>query len=194
MNQGWIKLHRELLDKPIWLLSSAQQKVVLITLMAMANHADKKWEWRGKPYICKPGQMITSLESIQKRCGKGLSRQNIRTALKRFETYGFLTRQLSSQNQLITICDWDTYQRAEDDTNIEANTRLTHDWHTPNTRLTANKNEKNEKNRGQESGVRGQNYDCRTPIPDPRSPNPLRRDDYGQQSGQNSGTSEPFIR
>jgi hypothetical protein len=192
MNQGWIKLHRELLDKPIWLLSSAQQKVVLITLMAMANHADKKWEWRGKPYICKPGQMITSLESIQKRCGKGLSRQNIRTALKRFETYGFLTRQLSSQNQLITICDWDTYQRAEDDTNIEANTRLTHDRHTPNTRLTANKNEKNEKNK---KNVRSLFIvDSSSMNKEQRAHNPLRRDDYGQQAGQNSGTSEPFIR
>jgi hypothetical protein len=48
MNQGWIKLHRELLEKPIWTAATPEQKVLLITLLMMANHGEKQWEWKGK--------------------------------------------------------------------------------------------------------------------------------------------------
>jgi hypothetical protein len=37
MEQGWIKLHRKLLDDPIWLNSTSSQKVVLITLSENGN-------------------------------------------------------------------------------------------------------------------------------------------------------------
>lgn len=110
MTGGWIKLYRQLLEKPIWLESSPEQKVILITLLSMANHEEKEWEWQGVPYKAKPGQFVTSLESIRKKCGKGISLQNVRTALKRFEKYEFLTNQSTKQNRLITIVNWGIYQ------------------------------------------------------------------------------------
>ncbi|MDB1728603.1 DnaD domain-containing protein [Enterococcus avium] len=142
MTGGWIKLYRQLLEKPIWLESSPEQKVILITLLSMANHEEKEWEWQGVPYKARPGQFVTSLESIRKKCGKGISLQNIRTALKRFEKYEFLTNQSTKQNRLITIINWGVYQ--------EKNTELTKQptviSQTPNSQLTTNKNEKNDKN------------------------------------------------
>jgi hypothetical protein len=135
-SQGWIKLHRELLDKPIWLLSSSEQRVVLITLLCMANHAEKQWQWQGKPYTCKPGQLITSVKSIKKRCGKGISTQNIRTALRRFKYMGFLTIESTKQNTLITICNWDIYQKDE-----KANSQT--NQQSANNQLTTNNNVKN---------------------------------------------------
>ncbi len=33
--------------------------------------------------------IVTSLESIKRKCGKGISMQNVRTALKRFENTNF---------------------------------------------------------------------------------------------------------
>jgi DNA replication protein DnaD len=145
MNQGWIKLHRELFDKPIWLLSTPEQKVVLIALLGLANHAEKKWEWQGKPYTCKAGQFITSLESIKKRCGKGISLQNIRSSLKRFENFGFLTNKSTKQNRLITICNWDTYQKQGDEANNQINNQTANDQQTANSQLTTNNNDKNVK-------------------------------------------------
>ncbi|WP_313264454.1 hypothetical protein [Enterococcus sp.] len=91
MTGGWIKLYRQLLEKPIWQESTPEQKVILITLLSMANHEEKEWEWQGEPYKASPGQFVTSLESIKRKCGKGISMQNVRTALKRFEKYEFLT-------------------------------------------------------------------------------------------------------
>ena len=69
-NQGWIKLYRNLLTKPIWLNSSPTHKTILIALLLMANHATAEWEWKGQKYTVKPGQTITSLEKILITCGK----------------------------------------------------------------------------------------------------------------------------
>ena len=142
MTGGWIKLYRQLLEKPIWLESSPEQKVILITLLSMANHEEKEWEWQGVPYKAKPGQFVTSLESIRKKCGKGISLQNVRTALKRFEKYEFLTNQSTKQNRLITIVNWGIYQEK----NAELTDQPTVSSQTPNSQLTTNKNVKNDKN------------------------------------------------
>ena len=64
VNGGWVKLYRELKSKSIWQLSSPEQKVVLITILLLANHEENKWEWKGERYVCKPGQLITSLNSL----------------------------------------------------------------------------------------------------------------------------------
>lgn len=145
-NSGWVKIYRDLLDKPIWLLSTPEQKVILITLLLMANHSENEWEFNNERCKVKPGQFITSLESIKQKAGKGVSTQNIRTALLRFEKYDFLTNKSTKQSRLITICNWDSYQAENKETNKETNTQLTNDQQTPNRRLTTNKNDKKEKN------------------------------------------------
>lgn len=146
MTEGWFKLHRELMKKPIWLESTPEQKVILITLLSMANHRGKEWEWKGSSYKAEPGQFVTSLESIKDKCGKGISLQNVRTALKRFEKYEFLTNESTKQNRLITIVNWGIYQAREDESNKETNSELTDTSQTPNSHLTTNKNVKNDKN------------------------------------------------
>lgn len=142
MSTGWIKLHRELLDKPIWESSTPEQKVILVTLLAMANHAEKEWEFGGEKYKAMPGQFVTSLPSIAKKSGNGISIQNVRTALLRFERYDFLTCKSTNKNRLITIVNWEFYQQKED--NLTG--KSTGDQQATNRQLTANKNVKNVKN------------------------------------------------
>ncbi len=143
---GWIKLHRELGQKAIWTTSTPEQKVILITLLMMANHKETEWEWMGEKYIVKPGQIITSINSIVSECGQGISQQNVRTALVRFEKYGFLTNESTKQARLITIVNWELYQSIDNDPNKATNKALTNDQQSTNKRLTTNKNEKNDKN------------------------------------------------
>lgn len=107
---GWIKLYRELRSKCIWLDASPEQKVILITILLMANYEEKKWEWQGRQFVCRPGQFVTSLNSLAKACGRGISTKNVRTALARFERLGFLTDQSASTGRLITIVNWQDYQ------------------------------------------------------------------------------------
>ncbi|MDF2608961.1 MAG: hypothetical protein K0R92_435 [Lachnospiraceae bacterium] len=140
---GWVKLHRALLKKPIWQMSTPQQKTILITLLLMANHDENKWEWNGEQYHCQAGQFITSLDNIVKECGKGVSVQNVRTSLKRFEKYDFLTNESTKTGRLITIVNWGSYQVFDAESNNTDNSCLTSDQQTPNKRLTPNKKEKN---------------------------------------------------
>lgn len=141
--QGWISLYRELLEKPIWLQSTPEQRTVLIVLLLMANHKENEWEWRGKRFKAKPGQFVTSLNKILSKCGKGITMSKLRTALVRFEKYNFLTNESSNQNRLITIVNWEIYQSNKVRSNKQINKQLTNNQQTINRQLTTNNNVNN---------------------------------------------------
>ncbi|MGG0669490.1 hypothetical protein ABE073_13240 [Lederbergia citrisecunda] len=84
------KSSSSLLDKPIWTEVTSDQKVILVTLLLMATHDERQWEWKWVPYSLQPGQLIKSLPSLHQKWAKSVTVQKIRTALKRFERYGFL--------------------------------------------------------------------------------------------------------
>lgn len=144
--QGWICLYRDLLDKAIWQNSTAEQKTILITLLLMANHEPNQWEWKGKKYTVKAGEFITSLEKIVARCGKGITIQNVRSALKRFEKLQFLTNESTKQNRLIKIENWSLYQGRENQPNKEPNKEVTKTQQRPNKEVTTNNNDNNDNN------------------------------------------------
>lgn len=110
MEKGWIKLHRKILKSALWKDCNMAQKVVLITLLIMANHENNEWIFNGEKYKCKPGQFVTSLKSIQEKAGQDISIMQIRTSLLKFENYGFLTRVATKRSSLITIENWRLYQ------------------------------------------------------------------------------------
>ena len=147
-SQGWIKLHRRLLRHPLWEFSTAEQKVLLVTLLMLANHAENTWHWNGQTFHCKPGQLITSLNSLADKCGSGVSRRKVQTALRFFENCGFLVKQTSRHNTLITICNWNTYQNIPEPDVTRTNQHLTNGCPDDVTPMLPNKKErrKNEKN------------------------------------------------
>lgn len=134
---GFFKIHRELFVKPIWLQSTLEQQIILITLIAMANYSEKQWEWKGKKFKAKPGQFVTSLNSIVKDSGPGVTMQNVRTALKRFENLEFLTNESTKQGRLITIVNWELYQGQGEQPNKGVNSHLTKSQQRPNKQLTS---------------------------------------------------------
>lgn len=140
---GWFKLHRELKKKPIWTSSTKEQKVILITLLMMADYQENEWEYKGKSYKTKPGQFVTSLPKIAKESGDDISIQNVRTALARFIKYDFLTDESTKQNRLITIVNWASYQGLDDVEEKEKTVSQQTSQQSPNRHLTANKELKN---------------------------------------------------
>lgn len=133
-----MKLYRELIKKPIWKQSTPEQKTVLITLLCMVNHDTEEWEWRGKKFICKPGQKITSLQNIANEAGKGISIKNVRTAIERFEKLEFLANESTKQSRLITVLNWELYQSAEEKRQSKRQ--------RGGKGVATNKNDKNDKN------------------------------------------------
>ncbi|WP_203627563.1 replication protein [Lacticaseibacillus mingshuiensis] len=139
---GWIKLYRVLLDDDLWIDCTPVQKVVMITLLLMANHKERKWIWQGKKFVAKPGQMVTSLESIKAEAGKGVSIKNVRSSLDKFQKVGFLANQSAKTGRLITIANWAKYQDGVE----EAAKQPADNWQTGGKQVATNKNVKNDKN------------------------------------------------
>jgi hypothetical protein len=146
MSEGWIKLHRALLDNPIWTCSTPEQKVILITLLSMVNHKPNKWMWKGQKFEVQAGQVITSLDSLTRKSGKGISIRNVRTALKNFENLEFLTNEPTKQGRLLTVVNWGKYQESANQSDKPTDKALTNDRQTGDKEVTTNKNDKNLKN------------------------------------------------
>jgi len=147
--QGWIKLHRELINKPIWQNSTPEQCKVLITLLEMVNHSPMEWEWKSEKFTCEEGQCITSIDKIVLNAGKGISKQNVRGAIARFEKMEFLTNKSTKTGRLITITNWGLYQgknKTQQTTQPTGNRQVTKSQPTGNRQVTPNKNYKNIEN------------------------------------------------
>ncbi|MCP1355438.1 DnaD domain-containing protein [Aneurinibacillus migulanus] len=138
--EGWIKLYRKTLRSPMYRQLNSKQRDVMMTVLLMANHRSNTWEFKGELYQVKPGQFVTSLENLKENCASDVSVQNIRTALSKLESHGFLTNESTKRNRLITVVNWGFYQGDEELTNKETNYQLTNNQQTTNRQLTTNKN------------------------------------------------------
>lgn len=147
MLEGWIKLHRVLRKKPIWKNSTPEQKVLLVTILLEANHEENEWDWGGEKFRAKKGEFVTSAKSLCEAAGKGISRQNVRSALQRFKKMDFLTYKSTKHGMLVSIMNWESYQSKKDKSNQPSNQGVTKDQPSGNHRVTTNKNDKNEKNK-----------------------------------------------
>lgn len=76
---------------------------------------------------------------------EGISTQNMRSTLKKFEKYEFLTQEVTKTGRLINIVNWELYQGLQEETNKEVTKDLTKSQQTGNKELTTNKNDKNDK-------------------------------------------------
>ena len=144
MCNGWIKLHRKILDWE-WFTCSATFHL-FVYLLLTANSEDKKW----KGIVIKRGQLITSVASI---CAKThLTTRQVRTSLERLKTTNELTIKTTNKYTLITVCKYESYQLKEDDerqTERQAN-RQSKDNQKTNQRQQ-HKNNKNIRNNKKES-------------------------------------------
>lgn len=136
--EGWIKLHRKIVDWEWY--DDVPTKSLFIHLMILANHKENKW--RGQ--VIEKGSLVTSISSLSQQTG--LSRQEVRTALKHLEKTGEINKQTTNHNTLIIVLNYARYQELESDEYLISNTQSTNTQHTPNKQLTTNKNDNNDKN------------------------------------------------
>ena len=142
MNQGWIKLHRALMDWEWY--DDIITRGIFIHCLLRANHTDTNW--RG--IELKRGQFVTSLKHLAEE--NGISLQTLRTHLKRLKSTRELTIKSTNKNSIITVCKYESYQseksEANTQTNTQANKQVTSNQQATNIQLTTDKNEKNNKN------------------------------------------------
>jgi biotin operon repressor len=129
-NNGWIKIHRKLLEWE-WYTDSPT-KDLFIHLLLVANH--KPTKFRGIPIGI--GETIRSLETLSNETK--LSIQQVRTAISHMESTGELTQKQHGKYRVITIESYNEYQVI----NRETNKELTRNQQGTNSKQEC-KNEKN---------------------------------------------------
>ena len=140
--EGWVKLHRKLIQ---WEWYQESNMVHLfIHLLLSANHKDGNW----KGIDLVRGQLVSGRNKLSEQTG--ISSQSIRTCLNRLISTSEITIKPTNKYSIITICNYEDYQINNNDTNQPANQpanqQLTINQPTTNQQLTTNKKEKNVKN------------------------------------------------
>jgi len=105
MNNGWIKLHRKILNWE-WYGNDNVFRL-FIHLLLMANHEDTNWQGEA----ISAGQRITSRQHLSKELKLG--EQSIRTALNKLKSTNEITIKSTSKYSVICIIKWSDYQLKE---------------------------------------------------------------------------------
>lgn len=134
MSQGWICVHRKLLEWE-WFDDHNTFRLFMY-FMLKANHQDKNW----KGILIKRGQHLTSLDKIV--AGSGLSKSQIRTAINKLKSTREIAHDSNAQHTVITIINYDLYQASD----TQNSTPVTHESHTNDTPMTPNNNDNNGNN------------------------------------------------
>lgn len=115
----WIKIHRGLLE---WEWYDDPNMVRLwLHLLLKANYEDRKWHGE----IIPRGSLLTSRATLVEETG--LSQQQIRTCLERLKSTSEVVLKVTSKYTLVTICNYDKYQIAENEINQQITSKITSD-------------------------------------------------------------------
>lgn len=140
IENGWIKLNKKIL-KWGW-YSDANVKITFLHLLLIATYED--CEYLG--IKLKRGQAIIGSEKTAEQIG--ITRQQLRTALKKLEKFGEISKKSTNKFTIVTVENYNKYQGI----NKSSNQRITNEQPTNNQRITneqphlRNKEYKNNKN------------------------------------------------
>jgi len=136
---GWVKLHRKMLDNPI-IMKDAEHLAVWMYLLLNATHAEYPALFKGKKITLQPGQLITGRKSIASTLC--VNESKVTRILNAFEIEQQIEQQTSNKNRLISVVNWDKYQLCDQQNEQQMNNNRT----TTEQQLNTNKKNKNVKN------------------------------------------------
>lgn len=108
MSQGWICLHRKLLEWE-WYDDIPTCRLFIHCLLK-ANHKDKNW----KGSLIPRGSFITGRHVLSEETG--LTERQIRTALTKLKSTNDLSIKATNKNSLVTIVNYEFYQNGDGET------------------------------------------------------------------------------
>lgn len=141
-NNGYIKLHRSILEWEWW--DDLNTYRLFTYLLLTANFEEKKWHG----ITIKRGQVLTSLDTLSKETG--LSVGQVRRSLARLISTNEITSETTNQYRIISVCNYDTYQgeqQASDKQNSkQSDNQTTSERQADDKRTTTTKECKNDNN------------------------------------------------
>ena len=144
MANGWIALHRSLLDHWLWKDKPFSNGQAWIDLILLANHKDVKEYANGSLKTFRKGTVNRSIESISNRWG--WNRKKTRKFLHALEADGMVTVNVTTHGTTITLINYDIYQTigTTKGTTIDQTEGQQRDNNVPQT--TMNNNDNNDNN------------------------------------------------
>lgn len=136
MNQGYIAIHRKMLDNPI-VCKDTDHMAVWMYLLLNATHTNYDVFFQGERITLSPGQLLTGRKSIASQLK--VNESKVQRILKLFESEQQIEQQTSNQNRLITIVRWNDYQRNGQQNEQQMNNKRTTDEQQVNTNNNVNK-------------------------------------------------------
>ncbi len=110
MTEGWIKLHRKVLENPI-VTKDNDHLAVWIWLLLNASHREHPAVFNGEKITLKPGQLITGRKKLAEECRISESKAN--RIISEFKSEQQIEQQTNRHGSLISILRWDEYQKSE---------------------------------------------------------------------------------
>ena len=137
--EGWIKVHRKLLDNPI-IIKDSDYLSVWIYILLNATHKEYDTLFKGERITLQKGQLLTGILSISQKLK--INKDKVQRILKSFENDKQITQQTSNRNRLISIVRWNEYQ----DFDKQDDKQMINKCETDDKQVITNKNVKNIKN------------------------------------------------
>jgi len=116
--QGWISIHRKIIDSPIY--SDSQAVHLWVHLLLSANHKDNTFIQNGKAVTVKRGQLLTGRQRLSE--ATKLSESKVQRLLELFVELKMIEQQTNSKNRYISITNYDSYQSTEQQVNSKRTT------------------------------------------------------------------------
>lgn len=144
MQQGWLKIHRKILDNFLWEDRPFSRGQAWIDLILIANHEDKTTIFNGNVVEIKRGQKMTSLRKLSDRWGWSITKT--KKFLEVLQSEKMLTYKSNSKNTVYTIVNFNNYQEKQEYKNNTKITQKENRNKTKKNQKETNKNDKNDKN------------------------------------------------
>ena len=148
-NNGWIKLHRQIVDNWIW--EDPAKLKAWLDILLMVNHEDKKILVNGQLVTIKRGEKLTSIIKLAERWK--WSKRRVMRFLDLLEDDEMCTTKRTTNGTTIKVVNYADYQDfviPKRDTVVTTNGTPdgTADGTPPGTQTITNKNYKNDKREG----------------------------------------------
>lgn len=167
--EGWIKLHRKLLD---WGWADDPNMLALwCRILLTATHEAKNW--RG--INLKPGQVVFGRDEWARKTG--ISPRSLRTCLERLKSTNELTIETTNRFSILTVVNWKEYQAAGESATSKTTSEPTNKRPTNDQQPTTSKECKNERMKEGREGAPAPDdnlLDSEEPKPAPATTQPKK--------------------
>lgn len=127
--EGWVRIHRKIIDVP-W-FNKSEYVHLWLYLLLKANHKDQEIFIGNEKILVKRGQLLTSRHKLSEVVH--IQENKIYRILKCFENEHQIEQHKTRKYTVISILNYDVYQKSEQDIEQQMNSKCTTDEQQMNT-------------------------------------------------------------